>query len=107
MLLYRPFEHHLNVELSKYGLYRAQWSTLTYIYNNGSGTLVEISNYQSVEKPTVTRTIQRLEEMGYISHAPSKDKREKRMQLTELGGKVYIDIRDTIDRFEQVILRGI
>ena len=107
MLLYRPFEHHLNDQLSKYGLYRAQWSTLYYIFNNGSGTLVEISNYQSVEKPTVTRTINRLEEMGYISHVPSKDKREKRMQLTDLGKKVYMDIRVTIDQFEQEILNGI
>lgn len=36
-------------------------------------------------KPTITRTIARLEELGYVEHVPSKDKREKRMQLTELG----------------------
>lgn len=45
--------------------------------------------------------------MGYVRHIPSKDKREKRIQLTELGEKVYIDVRATIDQFEQVILKGI
>jgi DNA-binding MarR family transcriptional regulator len=75
--------------------------------NFGSATLVELSDYQSVEKPTVTRIINRLEELGYIEQVPSKDKREKRMQLTKHGQKVYKDVRVTIDTFEQDILKGI
>jgi MarR family transcriptional regulator, transcriptional regulator for hemolysin len=82
---------------------RAQWTILYYLFNFGSATLVELSNYQSVEKPTVTRTINRLEELGYVEHVPSKDKREKRMQLTELGRKVYFEVRVTINQFEQDI----
>lgn len=107
LLLYRPFENRLNIQLANHHLYRAQWSILHYLSNNGSATLVELSNYQYVEKPTVTRTINRLEELGYVEHVPSKDKREKRMQLTELGTKVYKDVRVTIDQFEQDILKGI
>ena len=107
ILLYRPFEHHLNIQLGKHHLHRAQWSTLYYLFNTGSATLVELSNYQSVEKPTVTRTINRLEELGYVEHLPGKDKREKRMQLTELGRNIYMEVRMTIDQFEQDILKGI
>ena len=107
LLLYRPFENRLNAQLAKHDLYRAQWSSLYYLFNNGSATLVELSNYQYVEKPTVTRTINRLEELGYVEHVPGKDKREKRMQLTELGKNVYKDVRVTIDEFEQDILKGI
>lgn len=106
-MLYRPFENRLNLELSKHDLYRAQWSILYYLSNFGSATLVELSNYLSVEKPTVTRTIARLEELGYVEHVPGKDRREKRMQLTELGRKIYKDVRVTIDQFEQDILKGI
>lgn len=106
-MLYRPFENRLNLELSKHDLYRAQWSILYYLANFGSSTLVELSNYLSVEKPTTTRTITRLEEMGYVEHVPGKDRREKRMQLTELGRKIYKDVRVTIDQFEQDILKGI
>lgn len=61
----------------------------------------------SVEKPTVTRTISRLEELGYVEHVPGKDKREKRMQLSEMGRHVYKDVRVTIDQFEQEILKGV
>lgn len=107
LLLYRPFENRLNIELAKHDLYRAQWSVLHYLSNYGTATLVELADYQSVEKPTVTRTISRLEELGYVEHVPGKDKREKRMQLTDLGRKVYGDVRVTIDEYEQEILKGI
>ncbi|MCU6602552.1 MarR family winged helix-turn-helix transcriptional regulator [Peribacillus frigoritolerans] len=107
LLLYRPFENNLNIQLNKHDLHRAQWSILYYLNNYGSATLVELANYQSVEKPTITRTISRLEELGYVEHVPSKDKREKRMRLTELGKKVYSEVRVTIDQYEQEILKGI
>nr|WP_311202526.1 MarR family transcriptional regulator [Peribacillus sp. BBB004] len=107
LLLYRPFENNLNIQLNKHDLHRAQWSILHFLFNYDSATLVELANYQSVEKPTITRTITRLEELGYVEHVPSKDKREKRMRLTELGSKIYSEVRVTIDRYEQDILKGI
>jgi MarR family transcriptional regulator, transcriptional regulator for hemolysin len=107
LLLYRPFENNLNIQLNKHDLHRAQWSILHFLINYGSATLVELANYQSVEKPTITRTIARLEELGYVEHVPSKDKREKRMRLTELGKKIYSEVRVTIDQYEQAILKGV
>ncbi|MDM5360821.1 MarR family transcriptional regulator [Peribacillus sp. ACCC06369] len=107
LLLYRPFENNLNIQLNKHDLHRAQWSILHFLINYGSATLVELANYQGVEKPTITRTIARLEELGYVEHVPSKDKREKRMRLTELGKKIYSEVRVTIDQYEQAILKGI
>lgn len=77
-----------------------------YLNNDGSVTLVELSHYLGVEKPTVTRTIAKLGEMGYLETVPTKDKREK-MQLTVVGRKVYQEVRATIDEFEQNILKGI
>lgn len=68
---------------------------------------MEISNYLGVEKPTVTRTINRLEELGYVENIPGKDKREKRMQLTDLGKKVYLEVRETVDEFEKEIIEGV
>lgn len=107
LLLSRPFEHQLNLELGKHGLYRAQWSLLYYLANNGSATLVELANYQRTEKPTVTRTVAKLEELGYLEHIPGKDRREKRMQLTEYGKTIYLEVRKTVDDFEQEILKGV
>lgn len=106
-MLYRPFENKLVLLLSEHHIQRAQWTILYYLFNFGSATLVELSNYQSVEKPTITRTINQLEDLGYVEQVPSKDKREKRMQLTELGRKVYNEVRVTIDQYEEEILMGI
>ncbi len=105
--LYRPFENQLNVQLSEHGLHRAQWTILYNLYHNGPASNVEISHYQSVEKPTITRTVHQLEEAGYIERIPGKDRREKRIQLTKAGVVVYEDVRKTIDQFEQGIMEGI
>ena len=105
--LYRPFESHLNIELGKHQLYRAQWTILYYLSNYGPTPLVELSSYLGVEKPTVTRTINRLEELGYVEQIPGKDKREKIMHLTAHGEQVYKEVRVTIDEYERNILSGI
>ncbi len=68
---------------------------------------MDISHYQGVEKPTTTRTVNRLEELGYVEQVKGKDKREKRVQLTGSGITVYETVRITIDQFEQEILTGI
>lgn len=107
MMLYRPFENKLNVLLGEHGIQRAQWTILYYLYHFGTATLVELAHYQGVEKPTVTRTVNRLEELGLVEQVPSKDKREKRIILTQLGKKVYVEIRVPIDEFEAEILKGI
>jgi DNA-binding MarR family transcriptional regulator len=49
----------------------------------------------------------RLEELGYVEQVPTKDKREKKTQLTELGKKVYMDVRVVINQYEEDILKGI
>jgi MarR family transcriptional regulator, transcriptional regulator for hemolysin len=107
MMLYRPFENKLNLLLADHGIQRAQWTILYYLYNFGCATLVELAQYQGVEKPTVTRTMNRLEELAYVEQIHSKDKREKRMALTELGKRVYVQTRVHIDEFEESILTGI
>ncbi|WP_251552130.1 MarR family winged helix-turn-helix transcriptional regulator [Neobacillus muris] len=107
LMLYRPFEKMLNVELSRHDLHRAQWTIIYYLENFGSATLVELSNYQGVEKPTITRTVSQLEELGYVEQVPEKDKRKKQMQLTKSGKQLYQKVRMTVDEYEENILRGI
>ncbi|WP_404293802.1 MarR family winged helix-turn-helix transcriptional regulator [Cytobacillus kochii] len=97
----------MNSLLTKHQLQRAQWTILYYLYHFGPTTLVEIAAYQGVEKPTVTRTINQLEEYGYVEKIPSMDKREKKMKITNEGERIYKKIRIPIDQFEMEILEGI
>ncbi len=105
--LYRPFERELNEQLTNHGLYRSQWTVLFYLHHHQTATLVEISKYQGIEKPNVTRTINRLEELGFVEQTQGMDKREKRVRLTTKGELMYKDVRKTIDHFEEQITAGI
>ncbi|MGM9929744.1 MAG: MarR family winged helix-turn-helix transcriptional regulator, partial [Bacillus sp. (in: firmicutes)] len=97
----------LNKQLAKHDLFSSQWSILYMINMNETASLIEISNYMYVEKPTITRTINRLEELNYVEAIAGKDKREKRMQLTPLGKQIYAEVRQTLDQFEENIMLGI
>lgn len=106
-MLYRPFENRLNAQLNEHNLHRAQWTILYYLYHYNSATHVEISEYLGVEKPTITRTFTSLEALGYVEQTDGKDRREKRMQLTEQGKAAYEHVRIDIDQFEQEMLQGV
>ena len=78
-----------------------------HLKNEGPSTLVDISNYYHVEKPTITRRVHRLEELGIVRQIPGKDRREKIIQITELGAEIYEDCRKKITNLERSAMDGI
>lgn len=107
ILFYRPFETKLNQLLDGHGLHRAQWASLYYLEKYESMTLVELAKFQGVEKPTVTRTIAKLENLQLVEPVVTADKREKRMTLTTAGRALYAEVRQTIDAFENDLLEDV
>lgn len=118
MPLYNDFFHHylqvsrmfikkLNEQLSTINMYHSQWSVMFYLNHSDTATLVEISKYYDVEKPTITRTVNRLEELGLVEQIPGKDKRERRIQLTDAGVQKYIEGQKIVDEFERNIMKDI
>lgn len=118
MALYNEFFHHylqvsrmftkkLNERLSTIDMYHSQWSVMFYLNRSGTATLVEISKYYDVEKPTITRTVNRLEELGLIEQIPGKDKRERRIQLTDAGVQKYKEGQEIVDDFERNVMKNI
>ncbi|KKE80065.1 MULTISPECIES: MarR family winged helix-turn-helix transcriptional regulator [Bacillaceae] len=103
----RAFTKKINEQLAKVGLYHSQWLIVFYLKHFNTATLVEISNYYDVEKPTITRTVNRLEEIGLIKKIPSTDKRERKIHLTEKGMQVYDDAKRIIDTFEENLVNEI
>jgi len=105
--LYRPLITKLNETLSGYDLTYSLWQVILYVKTNGSSTLVDISSYYNVEKPTITRAVQRLEKKLIVKVIPGKDRREKIIQLTELGEEVYQVCRQKITELEYSVMKGI
>ena len=103
----RLFTKKLNEQLIAIGLYHSQWAIVYYLKQSGPGTLVEISQYLNVEKPTVSRTVDRLEKAELIEKIPSKDKRERRIQLTDKGNQVFHEAITVVEAFEQKLMEEI
>lgn len=103
----RLFRKRLNEEINKVGLYYSQWSIVYFLKQNGSATLVEISEHLTVEKPTVTRTVKRLEEHRVIEEVPTEDKREKRIQLSTKGHETYEKAYEIVVKFEKSLMKEI
>ena len=105
--LYRLLITSLNELMSDYQLSYSLWQVIYYIKNYGPSTLVDISNYYNVEKPTITRRVHRLEELQIVVQIPGKDRREKIIQLTELGEQIYKECRLKITNLEKNVMEGI
>jgi MarR family transcriptional regulator, transcriptional regulator for hemolysin len=103
----RYINKHLNEQLQKHGLYNAQWSIMYYLYKNGVKTQSEIMNYFLVNAPTITRTVKRMEENGWVSRVPGQDKRERYIDLTDEAKKKYKEIEETVSEHEVEMLANL
>ena len=61
----------------------------------------------NVEKPTVTRTVNRLEERKLIAQLESTDKRLKRIELTSTGEEMYELCKEITVNYEKTIIADV
>jgi len=106
-LMYRPFINLVNVQLEKYQLYSSQWALLRLLMDKGPHTFVDIANFMFIEKPSVTRLVQKLVELGYVETVVGRDKREKLIQLTANGEEVVQEIKAQLKPFFEQALAGV
>lgn len=88
--LARSFTKKLNEKISPFGLYSSQWVIIVYLYEKKQCTQIELSQYLSVEAPTITRTLARMEEMGWVTREYGQNKREKHIKLTEKAYEMFV-----------------
>lgn len=100
----RLIAKEVNKRLSDHGLYASQWSVVFCIERFGPITQTEISKYLNVEAPTVTRTLSRLEENGWIIRKQGKDKRERVIELTKVAKQRFTAVEQTINTLEKEML---
>lgn len=105
--LYRPIIQSLNELLGEYELSYSLWEVIFYLKKNGPSSLIDIAKYYEVEKPGITRRVQRLEEMLIVEVIPSQNKREKIIQLTDKGEEIYELCRKKITELEYNVMLGI
>lgn len=105
--VYRPLITKLNMLLGEYDLSYSLWQVIFFVKNNGPSTLVDISTHYNIEKPSITRSVHRLEEKLLVKQIPGKDRREKIIQLTDSGEEIYQACRAKITELEYSIMKDI
>ncbi|PFB79230.1 MarR family transcriptional regulator [Bacillus anthracis] len=103
----RKFTKKFNERVSPTGLFSAQWAVIFRINQTGSCTQTELCQYLNVESPTMTRTLTRMETMGWIIRTEGKDRREKLISLSETAIKMIPVWQEEVDTFEEKTLEGI
>ncbi|MCM3743696.1 MarR family transcriptional regulator [Sporosarcina luteola] len=103
----RFLSKELNQALKQHGLFAAQWTVIYCVYLHEEMTLTQIWKYLNVEAPTITRTVNRLEQIGWLATREGNDRREKYVRLTENAATQLSEIKETIIRFEEQSLKGL
>lgn len=109
-MLYQQTRHmtkEVNEYLQKHGLYSSQWSILYCLKSNGPMTQSDIWRYLNVEAPTITRTLVKLEESGWVKRTPGSDKRERLVSLTEKALDLLPEVEQDVKNFEQTMVANL
>lgn len=105
--LARYFTKKLNEKISPLGLYSSQWAIILYLNEKTQCTQVELSHYLCVESPTITRTLIRMEELGWVIRKEGKDKRERLIRLTEKANDMFPKWYEAAESVERQVVGGI
>ena len=103
----RFLSRELNLVLKQYDLFSSQWTVLFCVHEHNEMTLTQVWKYLNVEAPTITRTVNRLEELGWVTTNEGKDKREKIVRLSQDAINKFPTIQKSIIKFENRFLEGL
>ncbi|WP_438318019.1 MarR family winged helix-turn-helix transcriptional regulator [Sporosarcina sp. FA9] len=103
----RLISKEVNEVLKEHNLFSSQWSVLYCIHQHKEMTLTEIWKYLNVEAPTITRTVNRLIKLGWLTTVEGKDRREKIVRLSEIALSTFPTIESSVIEFEKNLLSEI
>ena len=105
--MYRPYLNQLNAQLAPFNLTSSQWAILHFVLHNGEQTISDISTYQNVERPTITKMVQRLIELDYVEAQSGTDKRTKFIRLSENGETVCEQVLEKLSTYQSYLVEEI
>src|SRR5699024_8105534 len=101
----RHIKKRMDTGLKKHQLYASQWPILFCLDKFGPMTQTDIQTYLNVEAPTITRTLKRMEQNGWIIRKQGIDKRERVITVTkEVNASISTIIND-VGAMEDELLR--
>jgi DNA-binding MarR family transcriptional regulator len=94
--------------LRDYGLRVPEWRALAALYARQRCTMSELADLATIDRTTLTRTVDRMEEAGWLSRrADESDLRITRLELTTAGRRMFERIWPEVQRLNDLALAGL
>lgn len=108
IVLSRNRDAHLDRQLRPLGLNVSRHRAISVIANFEPCTMGELAEFSSVERTTMTRTVDQLVADGLVERVtPPTDRRQVLLSLTEAGHRAYLDARSIIVAVNRQIADGV
>jgi MarR family transcriptional regulator, transcriptional regulator for hemolysin len=95
-----------NKKLGPLGIYTGQWSLILALHELGSATQSELIHYLSIEAPTLTNMLRRLEEAELIKRETCQDRRAKLVSLTKTAQERFPLWNHEIQEYRKQLFKG-
>jgi DNA-binding MarR family transcriptional regulator len=94
--------------LKEFGLRVPEWRALAALYARHKCTMSDLAELATIDRTTLTRTIDRMEEAGWLTRlADADDMRVTRLALTAAGRKMFDRIWPTVQRLNDLAIAGL
>jgi len=101
-------DRELTQGLREFGLRVPEWRALAALYARKHCTMSELADLSTIDRTTLTRTVDRMQEAGWLSRlADSEDMRITRLELSSAGRRLFEKIWPTVSRLNELALAGI
>jgi DNA-binding MarR family transcriptional regulator len=94
--------------LRDFGLRVPEWRALAALYSKKRSTMSELAELASIDRTTLTRTVDRMQDAGWIERlADEEDMRVTRLALTAAGRRMFERIWPEVQRLNELALAGL
>lgn len=106
--IHKAHRSRAEAALNELGLYTGQEMLLFQLWNEEGCTQSQLVDNLGVEPPTVTKTLQRLEQAGLVERRQdTEDARITRVYLTSQGRALQVPVQKIWDELEALTVRGL
>ena len=101
-------DRELSQGLKEYGLRVPEWRALAALYARTDCTMGELAELATIDRTTLTRTIDRMQDAGWLSRrADDADMRVTRLALTPAGRRMFDRIWPEVQQLNALALEGL
>lgn len=101
-------DRRLAQELRAFGLRVPEWRALASLYARRRCSMRELSDLASIDRTTLTRTVDRMEKSGWATRlSDAEDLRVTRLALTAAGERLFDRIWPTVERLNAAAVEGL